>query len=138
MKSIRKLNYSKKKSVLRHEKLSILGATLKLFTNFDTLLVYSQVQEWFRRSEGFLKLCDSVFGLARKIAGCANRELCYDLFTYVWEIASVVSLLSAYVKWLALGQFPTNINSFTQGSYTWFSKGWKETFTSGDQEPWVF
>lgn len=79
-----------------------------------------------------------VFLLSKKLAVCKNRELCYDLFTYVWEISSVISLLSAYVKWLALGQFPTNINSFTQGTYTFFSKGWKETFTSGAQEPWVF
>ena len=45
---------------------------------------------------------------------------------------------SAYVKWLSMGHFPANLNSYTQGSYTWFSKGWKETFMSGDQEPWVF
>lgn len=96
-----------------------------------------EVQEWFRRSEKLLKLGDSVFLLTRKIATCVNRELCYDLFTYAWEISSVISIFSAYVKWLALGQFPSNSNSFTQGSYTWFSKGWKETFMSGDQEPWV-
>lgn len=43
-----------------------------------------------------------------------------------------------FLLFTALGQFPPNINSYTQGSYTWFSKGWKETFMSGDQEPWVF
>lgn len=95
------------------------------------------VQEWFRRSDKMLKLGDSVFLLTRRIASCVNRELCYDLFTYAWEISSVVSIFMAYVKWLALGQFPSNCNSYTQGSYTWFSKGWKETFMSGDQEPWV-
>lgn len=95
------------------------------------------VQEWFRRSDKLLKLGDSVFLLTRKLAACVNRELCYDLFTYAWEISSVISIYSAYVKWLALGQFPSNSNSYTQGSYTWFSKGWKETFMSGDQEPWV-
>lgn len=94
-----------------------------------------QVQEWFRRHNAFLKLCELVLQLAKKIAVCANRELCYDLYTYVWEISSVISLHSAYVRWLALGFFPTNINSYTQGSYTWFSKGWKEVFMSGDQEP---
>jgi protein O-GlcNAcase / histone acetyltransferase len=95
------------------------------------------VQEWFRRSEKLLKLGDSIFLLTRRIASCVNRELCYDLFTYAWEISSVISIYMAYVKWLALGQFPANANSYTQGSYTWFSKGWKETFMSGDQEPWV-
>jgi protein O-GlcNAcase / histone acetyltransferase len=97
-----------------------------------------EVQEWFRRSDKLLKLGESVFLLTRRIASCVNQELCYDLFTYAWEISSVVSIYMAYVKWLALGQFPANSNSYTQGSYTWFSKGWKETFMSGDQEPWVF
>ncbi|XP_055523311.1 protein O-GlcNAcase [Wyeomyia smithii] len=98
----------------------------------------SEVQEWLRRSESFENLCQSIFQMARKIARCPNKELCYDLFSYVWDIAAVLSLLSAFVKWLALGHFPSNINSYTQGGYTWFSKGWKETFMSGDQEPWVF
>lgn len=96
-----------------------------------------EVQEWFRRSDKLLKLGDSIFLLTKKIASCVNRELCYDLFTYAWEISSVISIYIAYVKWLALGKFPLNSNSFTQGSYTWFSKGWKETFMSGEQEPWV-
>lgn len=96
-----------------------------------------EVDEWFRRSEKLLKLGDAIFVLTKKIAACVNRELCYDLFTYAWEISSVISIFIAYVKWLKLGKFPANSNSFTQGSYTWFSKGWKETFTSGDQEPWV-
>lgn len=96
-----------------------------------------EIIEWFRRSDKLLKLGDAIFLLTRKIASCSNRELCYDLFTYAWEISSVISIYIAYVKWLALGKFPANSNSFTQGSYTWFSKGWKETFMSGEQEPWV-
>lgn len=96
-----------------------------------------EIQEWFRRSDKLLKLGEAIFLLTRKIASCSNRELCYDIFTYAWEISSVVSIFMAYVKWLALGHFPANSNSYTQGSYTWFSKGWKETFMSGEQEPWV-
>lgn len=100
--------------------------------------VKPEFQEWYRRSEKFIKYCNLVTIFGKKLANCPNKELCYDLYSYVWDIASVISLLTAFVKWLALGHFPANINSFTQGSYTWFSKGWKETFMSGDQEPWVF
>lgn len=109
-----------------------------------------------RRAEAFANMCQAIQRLVKKIALCENREICFDLYSYVWEINGVTSLLSAYVKWLALGQFPAHINNFTQGSYTCkydtsepqpslpsffisgFSKGWKEAFTSGDQEPWVF
>lgn len=78
----------------------------------------SEVQEWLRRSESFENLCQNIFQLARKIARCVNKELCYDLFSYVWDIVAVLSLLSAFIKWLALGHFPENVSSFTQGGYT--------------------
>jgi protein O-GlcNAcase / histone acetyltransferase len=98
----------------------------------------TEIQEWFERSKKFMKLCDSVFLLTKKIALCANREVCHDLYTYTWEISSVISICVSYVQWLAMGFFPPNSNSFIQGSFTWFSRGWKETFMSGDQEPWIF
>ena len=82
-----------------------------------------EIQEWCQRAERFHRLNESVILLAKKLARCENRELCYELFSYVWDIAGVVTLLSGFVKWLSLGYFPSTINSFTQGSYTWFSKG---------------
>lgn len=101
----------------------------------DTSQIESQ--EWIRRANAFQNLCQAIYELTKKIAFCENRELCYDLYTYVWEVSSVTSLLSAFVQWLGLGKFPPNIQAFTQGSYTYFSKGWKEAFTSGNNEPWV-
>ncbi|XP_065372571.1 protein O-GlcNAcase [Calliphora vicina] len=97
-----------------------------------------EVAEWIQRAEYFTKLCNCVQELLRKIALCDNKEICHDLFCYVWDIAGALSLLNAFVKWLRLGHFPPNVYSYTQGTYTWFSKGWKEAFMSGDQEPWVF
>ncbi|KAH8306245.1 hypothetical protein KR018_005071 [Drosophila ironensis] len=97
-----------------------------------------EVSEWRTRCEQFDKLCTKVLELLVKIANCQNKEICHELYSYVWDISGALSLLNCYVKWLALGQFPQNISSYTEGSYTWFSKGWKEAFMSGDQEPWVF
>lgn len=82
-----------------------------------------EVQEWFQRSEKFYALGQMVIVLAKKLADCENRELCYELFSYVWDIAGVITLLAGFVKWLALGHFPANVNTYTQGNYTWFSKG---------------
>ncbi|CAG5014358.1 unnamed protein product [Parnassius apollo] len=67
-----------------------------------------------------------------------NRELHAELHPYVWELCSVLALRTAFLRWLELGKFPSNITANTQGSYTWFSKGWREAFESGAQEPWVF
>nr|XP_023023650.1 protein O-GlcNAcase [Leptinotarsa decemlineata] len=97
-----------------------------------------EVQEWFTRAEKLNEMTQSVNRLFQHLSSCNNRELLYDLYSYIWDIRGVISLLNSYVKWLAGGQFPPSMPSYTQGTYTWFSKGWKETFMSGDQEPWVF
>lgn len=89
--------------------------------NLDT--ASPEIQEWFERADRFYRLSQLVIVLAKKLAGCANRELCFELFSYIWDIAGVVTLLTGFIKWLSLGFFPANINTFTQGSYTWFSKG---------------
>ncbi|XP_033167331.1 protein O-GlcNAcase [Drosophila mauritiana] len=97
-----------------------------------------EVSEWHQRREQFDQLCSAVVELLIKIANCPNKEICHELYSYMWDISGALSLLNCYVKWLALGHFPQNTSSYTEGSYTWFSKGWKEAFMSGDQEPWVF
>ncbi|EDW81646.1 uncharacterized protein Dwil_GK10916 [Drosophila willistoni] len=120
---------------------------LKLLSEFNWLKSNANVllqasgdanKEWLQRCGAYDNLCASVQELLMKIAGCENKEICHELYSYVWDISGALSLLNGYVKWLALGQFPQNMASYTEGSYTWFSKGWKEAFMSGDQEPWVF
>lgn len=92
-------------------------------THTDESQMKPEMQEWYQRADRFYALGHSVLILAKRLASCANRELCYELFSYVWDIAGVVTLLEGFVRWLALGCFPPTINSYTQGSYTWFSKG---------------
>ncbi|KAF7993713.1 hypothetical protein HCN44_010308 [Aphidius gifuensis] len=98
----------------------------------------ADIEEWHTRAAKINDMCNAVNRLFERLTFCNNRELLYDLYSYVWDMRGVVSLLNSYVKWLAFGRFPATMTSFTQGSYTWFSNGWKETFMSGDQEPWVF
>ncbi|PSN36772.1 Protein O-GlcNAcase [Blattella germanica] len=97
-----------------------------------------EVIEWMERATRLEDMSAALNKLFRRLTYCANRELLYDLYPYVWDMRGVVCLLNSYVKWLASGQFPHMMATFTLGTYTWFSKGWKETFMSGDQEPWVF
>ncbi|KAH0947106.1 hypothetical protein HN011_003576 [Eciton burchellii] len=98
----------------------------------------SDIEEWHLRAAKLNDICNAVNRLFQRLTYCNNRELLYDLYAYVWDMRGVVSLLNSYVKWLAFGRFPSTMTTFTQGSYTWFSNGWKETFMSGEQEPWVF
>ncbi|XP_011495970.1 PREDICTED: protein O-GlcNAcase isoform X1 [Ceratosolen solmsi marchali] len=98
----------------------------------------ADIEEWHARAAKMNEICNAVNRLLQRLTYCSNRELLYDLYSYVWDMRGVVSLLNSYVKWLAFGRFPVTMTTFTHGSYTWFSNGWKETFMSGDQEPWVF
>ncbi|XP_030766914.1 protein O-GlcNAcase isoform X2 [Sitophilus oryzae] len=79
-----------------------------------------EAQEWFSRADKMHEMTLAVNRLFQHISSCNNREMLYDLYSYIWDIRGVISLLNSYIKWLG------------------FSKGWKETFMSGEQEPWVF
>ncbi|KAH1009906.1 hypothetical protein HUJ04_002202 [Dendroctonus ponderosae] len=79
-----------------------------------------ELEEWFARAEKMNEMSEAVNRLLLHMTACNNRELLYDLYSYIWDIRGVISLLNSYIKWLG------------------FSKGWKEAFMSGEQEPWVF
>lgn len=97
-----------------------------------------EASEWRRRRCRFAWWCARARRLARRLQASANRELAAELHPYVWELCAVLALLDGYVRWLELGKFPSNIASHTQNSYSWFAKGWRASFESGVQEPWVF
>lgn len=77
-----------------------------------------EAMEWSRRAAKFEHISQRVFELARKLVRSRNQEIVHELYSYLWELTSVLELLVGYVRWLKLGQFPANINNFTQGSYT--------------------
>ncbi|XP_042870667.1 protein O-GlcNAcase-like isoform X2 [Penaeus japonicus] len=79
-----------------------------------------EVQEWFDRAAKFDETAKNVKKMSNRLNKVKNRSLLYDIYPYVWDMHGVISLLNSYVKWLG------------------FSKGWREAFMSGDQEPWVF
>lgn len=97
-----------------------------------------EVQEWYNRASKFDSMTQAVGKLLMHLTFCPNRSLLYDLYPYVWDIKGVISLLNSYVKWIALGRVPMPVTGFMSPPFTWFSKGYKEAFMSGDQEPWVF
>ncbi|GAB6025437.1 hypothetical protein CHUAL_011182 [Chamberlinius hualienensis] len=97
-----------------------------------------EAQEWYDRAKAFNRIYEKVCLLSDRLNYCSNRVLVHELYPYVWDMRGVISLLDSYVKWLALGHVPQTVATYVQGSYSWFSNGWKEAFMSGDQEPWVF
>ncbi|XP_026745885.1 protein O-GlcNAcase isoform X2 [Trichoplusia ni] len=121
---------------------------LRLLHDFNWLTMHAasmlprgskpETSEWRRRRSRFAWWLSRTRRLARRLAAARNRELHAELQPYVWELCAVLALLDGFLRWLELGKYPQNIAANTQGSYTWFSKGWREAFESGCQEPWVF
>ncbi|KAG6462439.1 protein O-GlcNAcase isoform X2 [Manduca sexta] len=112
-----------------------------LATHAATLLPRTnrtESSEWRRRRGRFSWWTGRARRACRRLARANNQELAAELLPYVWDLCAVLALLDAFLAWIELGKFPANIAANIQGSYTWFSRGWREAFESGAQEPWVF
>ena len=61
-----------------------------------------EVFEWTERGALLEDMSTALKRLFRRLTFCANREILYDLYPYVWDMCGVVSLLSSYVKWFEI------------------------------------
>ncbi len=77
--------------------------------------------EWERRRENFAQLVLNIKTAFSRLCQAANRELVYNLYTYLWDMVGVALLLLAYIQWLALGQFSPKYKQLIIGRHTWFS-----------------
>ncbi|XP_037504364.1 protein O-GlcNAcase isoform X2 [Rhipicephalus sanguineus] len=107
--------------------------------NVDSEAGLAELEEWRKRASKFDQMTQAVGRLFARLTFVPNRALLYDLYPYLWDIKGVISLLNSYVKWIALGDVPCSSPlGFASPSFSWFSKGYKEAFISGEQEPWLF
>ncbi|XP_065287323.1 protein O-GlcNAcase isoform X2 [Dermacentor albipictus] len=107
--------------------------------NADSEAGLAELEEWRKRASKFDQMTQAVGRLFGRLTFVPNRALLYDLYPYLWDIKGVISLLNSYVKWIALGDVPCSSPlGFASPSFSWFSKGYKEAFISGEQEPWLF
>ena len=95
------------------------------------------VIEWFDRAVKFEKTSIYVTSLLSKLNSCKNRCVKLELFPYLWDICSVINLLNTFIKWLSLGHISIE-QPILQTTVNWFSKGYREAFENGEQEPWLF
>ncbi|KAI7805592.1 putative bifunctional protein NCOAT [Triplophysa rosa] len=79
-----------------------------------------KVAEWHSRADIFEEMCCSVIQMFTRLSNSANRTILYDLYPYIWDIKSIISMVKSFVQWLGCRR-----QSSTQ-------------FLSGDQEPWAF
>ena len=78
-------------------------------------------EEWEHRAERFDDMVKNVVGIFQKLCACQNRELVYDLYTYLWDMCGVLLTLNGFVKWLYKGSCSPKLQSYVIGQQTWFS-----------------
>lgn len=59
-----------------------------------------QVAEWKTRAEKFEEMCCSVIQMFTRLSNSANRTILYDLYPYIWDIKSIISMVKSFVQWL--------------------------------------
>ncbi|XP_030058715.1 protein O-GlcNAcase [Microcaecilia unicolor] len=79
-----------------------------------------KIEEWQSRAAKFEDMCGVVMTMFTRLSNCPNRAILYDLYSYVWDIKSIISMVKSFVQWLGCR---------SQSS---------AQFLSGDQEPWAF
>ncbi|XP_042560635.1 protein O-GlcNAcase [Clupea harengus] len=79
-----------------------------------------KVEEWKIRAEKFEEMCCSVIQMFTRLSNSANRTILYDLYSYIWDIKSIISMVKSFVQWLGCR---------SQSS---------AQFLNGDPEPWAF
>ncbi|CAG5130642.1 unnamed protein product [Candidula unifasciata] len=97
-----------------------------------------EATEWHHLAEEFSGRVDEAVNLLLKLVTGPNKSFMCDLYSYLWDLVSVLRICRAFVQWLAKGLATQPLAQQTFSCVTWFSKGYKEAFMNGDQEPWVF
>ncbi|CAH8472264.1 unnamed protein product [Schistosoma rodhaini] len=67
-----------------------------------------------------------------------SKSISYELVPYITEVHTVVGIILDYFRWLETGVMAFRSMSHLKRLLTWFSPGYRDMVTSGDQEPWTF
>ncbi|KTF85619.1 hypothetical protein cypCar_00029660 [Cyprinus carpio] len=79
-------------------------------------------EEWRRRAEKFDDMCAAVVQMFNRLSNVPNRIILYDLYNYICDIKSGVTMAKAYVKTLG-GQTPHSALALTDDPEPWGFRG---------------
>ncbi|KAM9726656.1 protein O-GlcNAcase isoform 2-T2 [Menidia menidia] len=97
-----------------------------------------KVAEWQLRAEKFEEMCCSVIHMFTRLSNTANRTILYDLYPYIWDIKSIISMVKSFVQWLDGRIHSTSFYCYWIDSGRWCRSQSSAQFLRGDQEPWAF
>uniref|UniRef100_A0A3B3HL82 Protein O-GlcNAcase n=2 Tax=Oryzias latipes TaxID=8090 RepID=A0A3B3HL82_ORYLA len=97
-----------------------------------------KVSEWQSRAQKFEDMCCSVIEMFTRLSNIANRTILYDLYPYIWDIKSIISMVKSFVLWLDGRIHSTSFYCYWIDSGRWCRSQSSAQFLRGDQEPWAF
>ncbi|XP_033835103.1 protein O-GlcNAcase isoform X1 [Periophthalmus magnuspinnatus] len=97
-----------------------------------------KVTEWKTRAEKFEEMCCSVIHMFTRLSNSVNRTILYDLYPYIWDIKSIISMVKSFVQWLDGRIQNTSFFCCWIDSGRWCRSQSSAQFLKGDQEPWAF
>ncbi|CAH8568500.1 unnamed protein product [Dicrocoelium dendriticum] len=94
--------------------------------------------EWVQKLSEFAEMVSLVARLRDRIQRLPSRGIAYELAPYVTEVHTVLGMVLDYFHWLETGVMSCRSMCHLRRLLTWFSPGYRDMVTSGDQEPWTF
>lgn len=73
-----------------------------ILTLYFLSYVRLQVAEWQTRADKFEEMCCSVIQMFTRLSNSANRTILYDLYSYIWDVKSIISMVKSFVQWLGV------------------------------------
>ncbi|CAH8457057.1 unnamed protein product [Schistosoma bovis] len=94
--------------------------------------------EWNKKLSDYIDMVSTIGRIRDRIQRLPSKSISYELVPYITEVHSVVGIILDYFRWLETGVMAFRSMSHLKRLLTWFSPGYRDMVTSGDQEPWTF
>ncbi|CAH8829304.1 unnamed protein product [Trichobilharzia szidati] len=94
--------------------------------------------EWNKKLSDYAEMVSTISRVRDRIQRLPSKSIAYELAPYITEVHTVVGIILDYFRWLETGVMAYRSMSHLRRLLTWFSPGYRDMVTSGDQEPWTF
>ncbi|CAH8458061.1 unnamed protein product [Heterobilharzia americana] len=94
--------------------------------------------EWNKKLSDYAEIVSTISRVRDRIQRLPSKSISYELAPYITEVHTVVGITLDYFRWLETGVMAYRSMSHLRRLLTWFSPGYRDMVTSGDQEPWTF
>uniref|UniRef100_A0A8C6WJF1 protein O-GlcNAcase n=1 Tax=Neogobius melanostomus TaxID=47308 RepID=A0A8C6WJF1_9GOBI len=81
-----------------------------------------KVTEWKTRAKMFEEMCCSVINMFTRLSNSANRTILYDLYSYIWDVKSIISMVKSFVLWLGMYEVTQTVISLSSTNHVAPSK----------------